>query len=149
MAYPSPLVILKAIGVGSRQFIRNRQQDRAASYVNVYTLDSLDVVRDTLDIRSSETGDSNQPSSVQRRHNVNRTYACKGLDQKVYKATVNLTVVIPGGAVIDSSMVDELLSDVLSVATNLSVIGDPGGPTENISNDIDAMFLQAIQILDS
>lgn len=145
MAFPSVLDLAKAGGVGTRRFNRNRQGDRTSSYTNVYSLVDPLVIRDTIDVRASEKGSPKDPSTMQRRHNLNRVYSRMGGDNKVYTITVNLSVVLPGGNVIDGSMIEDIVHDICVLASNLESVDDAADMNAAVS----AAYILAVQTLDT
>lgn len=147
MALSSIINLVKQTG-GSNKFVRNREELLKSSYVNMTTLGAIGILRDTLSFRGEEKGSPKDPSLQTRRHNINRVLSLSGADGKTYTATVNLTVVLPGGNVIDVPTIKNLVGDVVACTTVLEFANNPDVPATNGSN-IATYYVERVQVLDT
>lgn len=145
MSFPDKLFLGPTSGV-AKEFVRVQDLASESLYRDKAALGSPSIIENSLRIRTTEKGSLREPSTWRGTHNLNRVMSVM-VEGKVYTASVNLTVTLPGGNVVDDSAISAMLSEMQCIFTGMSSSNPtalaPWTPGENIA----APYVEAVQLL--
>jgi hypothetical protein len=125
MAFPS--VVKTSHELGMKTFTRVVNETGLSRYKDVASVDSPTILENDLLIRTTEKGSPRDPLTHKRTLNMSRVMSVNVVGSGVYTGSVNLTVTIPGGSVIDSTALKSMVGDLLALAVDLENAGTNAG----------------------
>jgi hypothetical protein len=126
------------------EFVRRGNVGPVAEYVNVSSLGSSTIVGNLLRVRLTDKGSALVPNLQRKGYNINREMSLVGGDGKIYTGSVNLTVNLPGGAVLDVDAIKNMVYQTISFVTDFPTMDDPSGA--GTADTVSESFLIAVRI---